>query len=268
LGIIFSGRNQNDRMQAFYPAESANPDMNYVTWKPPGQDYSYLFREISFYENAEARDNAKIMARDAIEYNPRVKEVAGPALFNDRDEQSIGKAIMNASWGEDTYQMIGDKKTIYKYKVPVEKSPENATVLTPDNNDRYDVNKTPVKASDRPSPPNPLYVPSKKLGFINCDRWLQSGLPLAITSISNAVDSLYYVLLFKDIQSVMPASYSDLYTRFPNIPIGKEAVLIALGYSNDTYLFGTREIVCDGNPLEIEAHLSSQEEIEKFFADL
>lgn len=267
MGIIFSGRNQNDRMQAFYPSESANPDMSYLTWEPPGQNYSFLFRETSFYENAGARENGKVMARDAIEANPQVKEVEGPAFFNERDDQNIGKAVMRASWDEDSFEMIGEKKTIYKYRVPTIRSPENATVLTSDNNNSYDVNKTVVKASQRPSPPNPLYIPSNKLGFINCDRWLKSDLPLATTPISNSVDSLFYVLLFKDIQSVMPARRDDSQSCFPNIPIGKEAVLIVLGYSNDTYLFATREIVCDGSPLEIETHLSSQQEIEKFFSD-
>jgi hypothetical protein len=81
-------------------------------------------------------------------------------------------------------------------------------------------------------------------------------------------NSAYYVLMFKDISSVMPV-YAQLNSLFfPNIPIGKEAMLIGLNHKNDTYYFGYKNVICDGTPLDIELKPSSQEEIESVIAGM
>jgi hypothetical protein len=272
MGIIYSGRQYNDRMQAFFLNKTFEQDSSQkfscVSWANPDESFDYMFRETSFYENIDARNKAKEIARDAIEADPKIIQVEGPAMFNDQDKLNARKVLMSAKHGDDAYQMIALQQIVYEYMQPVKGSANDATVLTSNNNDSYDRDKKQVKASDLSSKQTSYYVPSKQLGFINCDRWLNSGLKLANVDMKESDNSAYYVLMFKDISSVMPV-YAQLNSLFfPNIPIGKEAMLIGLNHKNDTYYFGYKNVICDGTPLDIELKPSSQEEIESVIAGM
>jgi len=74
---------------------------------------------------------------------------------------------------------------------------------------------------------------SSKLGWINCDRFLDFN---SLTTIKiNYAESYNPVafLVFKEINSIMPANYLDIGRTFINIPIDYEVTLIAFQIIDD-----------------------------------
>jgi hypothetical protein len=268
MGIIFPNREENDRMQTFLSYSQRDLQFNFVSWEQPEWIQDFLFRDMSFYEDKHARDRAETIARETVEMYPSVKTISGPSMIDDMDQLSTGKSTFNATFEGNDYALVANKKVIYKYVSPTAKSPFEATVLSVENNNAFDSKKPKVKASSQPSGRNDFYITSNRLGLINCDRWLNSNLPLASVPLVKAEGINYYALIFSDIKSVMPAYMRTNGIVFPNIPIGQKATVVGLSYDNDNFFFGSKEIICDGSSIDLELQPSTKLEIERFFAGI
>ena len=89
-----------------------------------------------------------------------------------------------------------------------------------------------------------------KLGWINCDRFSEIK---EKTDLIVSIDQKFKPeirLVFKDINSIMPALSINNKLVVKNIPIGQKATLMAFSYVNDEVYFVTKEIVIGKNSLE------------------
>jgi len=98
---------------------------------------------------------------------------------------------------------------------------------------------------------------SKKLGWINCDRFLEYD---ALTNITVKCDSANYPLVslvFSRVNSIMPSFfYRDGNYKFKNIPVGEHVALIAMKKVEDIYYFSETALKIEEN---MQAEVSFQE---------
>lgn len=82
---------------------------------------------------------------------------------------------------------------------------------------------------------------SGRLGWINCDRFLRYR-NITNVFVPKADPSLEYYLVFKNINSIMPAYRTTGGTIFfPNIPVGRKVTLLAYKKEKKSTVFGTFE---------------------------
>jgi hypothetical protein len=79
-----------------------------------------------------------------------------------------------------------------------------------------------------------------KLGWINCDRFLNFTDLTNVKIKSNAKENPYYFLVFKDINSIMQNSMES---EFVNVPIGQNVFLIGLENFGDKLYFGITDTI-------------------------
>src|SRR5690606_13545176 len=84
-----------------------------------------------------------------------------------------------------------------------------------------------------------------QLGFINCDRFNLDRRAKTFINIPLASkDSVEMSLYFKNISSLMRGSVVDNSYRFANVPVGQEAVLVAIRQIKGGFEYSVSDIVC------------------------
>ncbi|MBL4670159.1 MAG: hypothetical protein JKY30_12975 [Flavobacteriales bacterium] len=92
-----------------------------------------------------------------------------------------------------------------------------------------------------------------KLGWINCDRFYEVKNTSALAIRVNTDAQMVVRLVFRDINSVMPAySNSNHYDQYEvnGIPKGEKVLLLAYSVKDDNAVFGYKEIVIGENEVE------------------
>jgi hypothetical protein len=92
-----------------------------------------------------------------------------------------------------------------------------------------------------------------KLGWINCDRFYDAKNTSPLMVRVNSADDMVVRLVFRDINSVMPAysnsNHKDQYEA-TGIPTGEKVLLLAYSVKDDNAVFGYKEIVIGENKVE------------------
>tara|TARA_B100000809_G_scaffold144817_1_gene142418 strand:- start:45 stop:1316 length:1272 start_codon:yes stop_codon:yes gene_type:complete len=92
-----------------------------------------------------------------------------------------------------------------------------------------------------------------KLGWINCDRFYDAKNTSPLMVRVNSADEMVVRLVFRDINSVMPAysnsNHKDQYEA-TGIPTGEKVLLLAYSFKDDNAVFGYKEIVIGENEIE------------------
>ena len=92
-----------------------------------------------------------------------------------------------------------------------------------------------------------------KLGWINCDRFYEAKETTPLVVRVNNADNMVVRLVFRDINSVMPAysnsNHKDQYEA-SGIPVGEKVLLLAYSVKDDNAVFGYKEIVIGENKIE------------------
>ncbi len=107
-----------------------------------------------------------------------------------------------------------------------------------------------------------------KLGWINCDRFLETELKTDLYVSFSPNDSLKYAnvyLIFKDINSVIQADfYSDESPQFDNLPIGYKTKLIAYTVKNEKILAYSKDLtISKGQKMNLDLREMSSTEFKK-----
>ena len=107
-----------------------------------------------------------------------------------------------------------------------------------------------------------------KLGWINCDRFLETELKTDLYVSFNPNDSLKYAnvyLIFKDINSVIQADfYSDESPQFDNLPIGYKIKLVAYTVKNEKILAYSKDLtISKGQKMYLDLQEMSSTEFKK-----
>lgn len=87
-------------------------------------------------------------------------------------------------------------------------------------------------------------ISTKKMGWINCDRFYDSKQPLMAQNAKSEYKtaSMMTALVFKDINSVMAGNASGNKTQFSGVPKGKKAWLVAIKMKNGSPLLAMEQI--------------------------
>jgi hypothetical protein len=243
IGVIFKDRNASDGMQTFYGNPQMVNGIIRTDWLPDSSDYDCRFNMLEFYNNPEFRKEALIKSHEVIDGNPEVIEVSAPPTKE-----------MMAKNGLINYSCMGFEMDGYHYGFLARKHATYKWVKRENNN--------------LVSGANDYYITSSRLGFINCDRWLNSNLPLTNMPLVHSEGNVYYLLYFADIKSLLPVYTGYEGLKFPNVPIGQKAILFAFGFRNGQYYFGEKPLKCSDVAVEVPVSISSKEEIEKRVAGL
>ncbi len=107
-----------------------------------------------------------------------------------------------------------------------------------------------------------------QFGWINCDRFLETGNNTALFVNFNAKDSIQNAsvfLVFKDINSVIQSYYyADVLPKFENIPIGYKARLIAYTIKNEkVFAYSTDLKITSGQKLTLDLKEINEAEFKK-----
>lgn len=91
---------------------------------------------------------------------------------------------------------------------------------------------------------------SNTLGWINCDRFINSGKPLVNVPIlaDTKTTQTDYKLILKEINSIMPAYMNEHEIEFINIPKGYECIVLAIQVKENKIFAGTKDIIA-GEPV-------------------
>ncbi len=111
---------------------------------------------------------------------------------------------------------------------------------------------------------------SNKLGWINCDRFINSGKPLVNVPLAADTKNLNtdYKLVLKKINSIMPAYSNGQKLEFVNIPEGYEGTVLAIQVEDNKILVGAKDIVA-GEPVgKIEMKEFSKQQLKELIGSL
>ena len=111
-----------------------------------------------------------------------------------------------------------------------------------------------------------------KLGWINCDRFLEVEDTTALYATFNKEDSVRdanVYLIFKDINSVIQAYYySDKSPQFENMPVGYKARLIAYTVKNEkVFAYSTDLTIINGQKLAMPLKEVSDKDFKKLIGN-
>ena len=107
-----------------------------------------------------------------------------------------------------------------------------------------------------------------KLGWINCDRFLETELKTDLYVSFSPNDSIKYAnvyLIFKDINSVIQADfYSDKSPQFDNLPIGYKTKIIAYTVKNEKIFAYSKDLtILKGQKMNLDLQEMSSTEFKK-----
>lgn len=269
IGLVFQNRQPNDGMIAFNGtsasfstndcaiqgnAGSSISTSNMsptggVVWKSATNYYNYIFRNVDLYNNPELRNEAHKAAKLFIDEHPKYLESYSVSSMPKLSKQGFT---------ESTFEVAGNNyNLLYERNAAYFRSVDNSNKATPVNN--------PKKVSgDLPDGNDELITITTRLGWINCDRWLRSGLTLNDVKVERPDSSSLYYLVFDKIQSIMPATYDCQNNRmvFRNIPVGYSAKLIAIQIDHGKFGWGMKQITCGDKPVSVDIEPATKQEIE------
>lgn len=105
---------------------------------------------------------------------------------------------------------------------------------------------------------------SKKMGWINCDRFAdRKGKDLTHVLCTEDSDRVsFQYLIFSDINSVMTAPGAEGRSRFLNIPLGEEVILISISFFDGSPQLGIHPFEINEDDVHVEYKAVSEHEIE------
>jgi len=232
IGILFSGRSASDRMSTFRGSWKEMNGTNCMVWAENKRDYQQLFTDPKFYADQGYQQEVLTACRQYIDENPVTMKVPGPSGFDPVNE--LGQGFTNACFkvGDNDQCGLIKKHVLYAY-------------------------------SKTPASPEKFYTPSSSLGFINCDRWINSNIALTTVPLRNNDPATYYILYFSNIKSILPAYELDGGLVFPNVPEGSDARLIAIRFADDQYYFGEIKVKCSPESISVQLAPSSKDQIQQ-----
>lgn len=225
-----------------------------VTWDPANKKYNYLVRDQALYNNPELRDSARLAARYCIDHNPNY--VPYQPGMDIRMNASAGFVESRFKVQNKDYALLFDQVNCY-YRVPPFAGGTSAAPSASTSG-----------SSAMPGPSDDILLITSQLGWINCDRWISSNLPLVTAKLDGTGKNCFYYLIFEDIQSIMPG-YTDCESgqiTFPNVPRGQKAQLIAIKIENGLYSMGMKNIRCENELYTLEMKEMPKEEIRQMLS--
>jgi hypothetical protein len=240
---------------------STNSAQGGIEWKSGVEHYDYIFRDLQLYNNPDIRDDAHGAAKNYIDAHPKYIQVASLSAI-DRQPKS--------NFTENSFKVLNnDYKLLYERMNCFFMRVDGSVKTTSSNATNYSSTADFVDQIKNADPSQPdanddILTISTKLGWINCDRWLKSGLDLTNVSVSSPEPNTFYYLVFDNIQSIMPGYFNchDNTVIFGNVPVGYKAKLIAIKASQEQYGLGMKEIVCGKESQTISTEDMTREDIE------
>jgi hypothetical protein len=89
-----------------------------------------------------------------------------------------------------------------------------------------------------------------KLGWINCDRFLESEKKVDYIVQTPSTKDTKIKMVFKDIDGVLMAEAADGKFIFSNVPVGKPVTIFAIKNSDGQFQTALHEVTITDKPLE------------------
>ncbi len=242
VSAIFNGRKPNDGFTAFsglieqtdkpllmqstMSSTYAVPQGAIVWQEQEIDEYKFIFRDVNVYNDPKLRAWANKEAREYT--NKHLKYVLTTKdNVNDRVPASAldykeGAIEMN----DLKYSMLFMQHSCYYYyknTISVKKDTTN------------------------------IYTMSNQLGWINCDKWLDAGIPLVNQPLETREDSTFYFLVFNRLNCALHLyNFENGQCGFPAIPKDEPATLVAINVKNGEYSLGTKAIMCSNDAVSVD----------------
>ena len=112
-------------------------------------------------------------------------------------------------------------------------------------------------------------MPIPQMGWINCDRFLSSGLALTNVKIETNIEGSYgAVMVFEKINSIMPLYQNNQGAYFPNIPVGEKVEIIAYTVKDDRVFIAKKKFqVKRGQTIPMILELDTTDSLSPELAD-
>lgn len=200
--------------------------------------------------------------------NPRVNSKVSKAT---KDEiLSFLKNIPTLEPGKNKFGKVIERKGYLFIKggniIPLFKTQEEYLKSFSNKYSKYE--KTPIKNIDNAELEYYIFSVAK-LGWINCDRFLESEKTIDYYVKTPIDKDLKIKMVFKDINGVLMASSTDGKFTFSKVPVGRQVTIFAIKNTNGQFQTAFQEVTISDKPLETlalkETNLTElKQQLEKF----